>query len=94
MRRVRRAVVGLTLIALAGTASAGLAQAPRVEELSLSDAAAALAAGTSSEALVRAYLARIEALDRKGPALRSVIALCRERANGRRAGGSALGLLG
>jgi amidase len=75
MRRIQRAVVGLTLIALATTARAGLAQAPRVEELSLSDAATALAGGTSSEALTRAYLARIEALDRKGPRLRSVIAV-------------------
>ena len=46
-----------------------------VVERSIDDLAADLAAGrTNSEALVRAYLARIEALDRKGPTLRSVIA--------------------
>jgi len=48
---------------------------PRVEELSLADASAMLATGrTTSEALVRAYLARIAAMDRNGPSLRSVIA--------------------
>lgn len=46
-----------------------------VEELSLADAAARLASGTSSEALARAYLARIEAMDRQGPTLRSVVAI-------------------
>jgi amidase len=71
---MQQGMLGLAVLALATTARAELPQAPVVEELSLSDAAAALAAGTSSEALTRAYLARIEALDRRGPALRSVIA--------------------
>ncbi|MBM7405755.1 MULTISPECIES: amidase [Sphingomonas] len=75
MRRVQGGMLGLALLALATTARAEPPQTPPVEELSLSDAATALAAGTSSEALTRAYLARIEAIDRKGPTLRSVVAV-------------------
>lgn len=47
-----------------------------VEERSIADLAAAMAAGrTSSEAITYAYIQRIEAIDRHGPALNSVIAL-------------------
>lgn len=47
----------------------------QIVERSIDELAADLAAGrTSSEALVRAYLARIAAIDRSGPTLRSVIA--------------------
>jgi amidase len=47
-----------------------------VEELSLADLGAQLAKRTTtSEAATRAYLARIAAIDRKGPTLRSVIAI-------------------
>lgn len=43
---------------------------------SISELQVALRSGTTtSEALVRAYLARIEALDRKGPELRAIISL-------------------
>lgn len=49
---------------------------PPVEELSLADAAAMMADGrTTSAALTAAYLARIVAIDRQGPTLRSVIAV-------------------
>ncbi len=49
---------------------------PLVAEMTLADASAQLAAGTlSSEALTQAYLARIEQIDRGGPALASVIEL-------------------
>ncbi|HWK36345.1 amidase [Sphingomonas sp.] len=49
--------------------------APRVEEVSLGDIAAALAARrATAEGVTRAYLARIAAMDRQGPALHSVIA--------------------
>ncbi|MBW4331747.1 amidase [Stakelama sp. CBK3Z-3] len=49
---------------------------PKVAERSLADLSAALTSGeVTSEQLVRAYLARINAMDRKGPALRSVIAV-------------------
>lgn len=49
---------------------------PLVAEMSLADASARLAAGNlSSEALVQAYLERIEQVDRGGPALNSVIEL-------------------
>ncbi len=52
------------------------ATVPNVEEMSISDLQQALARGTTtSEALVTAYLQRIERLDRKGPRLNSVIAL-------------------
>ncbi len=47
-----------------------------VEERSLADLSAALQSGhVTSEQLVRAYLARIEAMDRAGPTLRSIIAV-------------------
>ncbi|WP_066657614.1 MULTISPECIES: amidase [unclassified Sphingomonas] len=72
----------LLLLAAGTAATAAEAQqaapsagAELVVERSIDDLSADLAAGrTSSEALVRAYLARIEAIDRKGPTLRSVIA--------------------
>ena len=49
---------------------------PLVAEMSLADASAQLAAGNvSAEALTAAYLARIEQIDRTGPALNSVIEL-------------------
>ncbi|MBO9671698.1 MAG: amidase, partial [Sphingobium sp.] len=47
-----------------------------VDEVSAADLLEQLKSGkTSSEALVRAYLARIAAMDRAGPALRSIISL-------------------
>jgi amidase len=47
-----------------------------VEEKSIAELQADLAAGqTTSEALVAAYIARIEAIDRAGPTLHSVLAL-------------------
>lgn len=66
--------------AAAGTEAAPAADAratgPQVAEMSLADAAAQLAAGrVSSEALVQAYLERIEQVDRSGPTLNSVIEL-------------------
>lgn len=70
----------LVLAAAAGPAAAAASQAPYAPEgwlgRSLPEIAAALAAGeTTSEALVRGYLARIEAIDRSGPTLRSVLAV-------------------
>jgi amidase len=48
----------------------------QVEERSIAELSRALAAGeTSSEALVSAYLKRIERIDRAGPRLNSVIAI-------------------
>jgi amidase len=60
-----------------GMTGAEAAPAPvAVDDRSLTDLAAELAAGhTSSEALVTAYLARILALDRHGPSLHAVLAL-------------------
>jgi amidase len=62
---------------LLGLAAVPAAAAPDpVEERSIADLQAAMAAGRASAvSLTRAYLARIAAMDRRGPALRSVIAL-------------------
>jgi len=55
---------------------AGAAQAQTSPFASAKDQQAAMAAGTlTSEALVKAYLARIDAIDRAGPKLNSVLAL-------------------
>jgi amidase len=49
---------------------------PKVEEVSLAEVSAMLASGRATSAsLTRAYLARIAAMDRAGPKLRSVIAV-------------------
>jgi amidase len=63
----------IVFISIGGTAVA----APYVvEEKSIAQLQADLAGGaTTSEGLVEAYLARIEAIDRAGPTLRSVLAL-------------------
>jgi amidase len=75
MARRRRLRPGL-LAAAAVTAVVGAARAEPVEERSLSEIGAALSAGsTSSVALTRAYLRRIERLDRTGPQLQSVISV-------------------
>jgi len=65
----------LALLLMAAPAAAFAQAAPVVEEQSIDQLRAAMAAGTSSEAITRAYLARIAAMDRKGPALRAVIAI-------------------
>ncbi|MCG6119104.1 MAG: amidase [Blastomonas sp.] len=82
MRTLALALAALTPIAVP---LAALAQdeppriarmAAQVEERSIAELSAMLAAGTiSSEELTRAYIDRIEALDRKGPRLNSVIAV-------------------
>jgi amidase len=64
-----------TATALAGAAPVGARDVP-VEERSLGELAAAMTAGRATSAdLVAAYLKRIAAMDRRGPALRSVVAL-------------------
>ena len=64
-----------TLLAAGVIASPAMA-APQVEERSVAALGADMAAGkVSSEALVRAYRERIERIDRRGPALHSVIAV-------------------
>jgi len=67
------AFIVLALIVASQTAAA----APgTVEEKSIAELQAELASGqTTSEALVAAYVARIEAIDRAGPTLRSVLSL-------------------
>ncbi|WP_374943201.1 amidase [Sphingomonas sp.] len=70
---MRSIVVGLLL-----GAAVPAAAAPRVtiEERSIDDLQAAMATGQATSVdLTRAYLARIAAMDRKGPALRSIVAL-------------------
>jgi amidase len=88
----------LLLAALLRVGAAAQPAAPAAcgaEEATVAELQAAMAAGRcTSRAIVEAYLARIEALDRRGPALRSVLevnpdalaladALDRERAAGR-----------
>ncbi|MGQ3177694.1 MAG: amidase, partial [Blastomonas fulva] len=71
------APITLPLPALAQDEKPRIARmAVEVEEKSITELSAMLAAGTiSSEELARAYLDRIDALDRKGPQLNSVIAV-------------------
>ncbi|MHA6721822.1 amidase [Sphingomonas sp. RS2018] len=69
---MRTIILGLVLLAAPAAAQRRVA----VEELPLSDLATRIAAGrVTSEGATRAYLDRIAAMDRKGPALRSVIAI-------------------
>ena len=71
---MRRFIIGLLL----ATALPAVAEAKTVavEEQSIDQLQAMMTAGKASSVdLVRAYLARIAAMDRKGPTLRSVIAL-------------------
>ena len=92
-----RVLTGLLLLALAVPAVAQ--EAPRVEEATIDELRALMAAGTSSEAITRAYLDRIAAMDRQGPTLRAVIAvnpdaIAQARASdARRAAGVRLGPL-
>jgi len=76
---LRTALVLFALLLLPATASLRAQAAPaafEVHEASLLELSEALAAGrTTSVALVEAYLARIAAYDRSGPALNSVIRL-------------------
>ena len=65
----------LIAIALCPEAAGAAPASPRVEEASIDQLRAMMAQGTSSEAITRAYLARIAAMDRTGPTLRSVIAI-------------------
>jgi amidase len=61
------------LLAAGTSAAAGFDPAPQIDK-SIAELRADLDAGrTTSEKLVRAYLARIEAMDRKGPTLRAIV---------------------
>ncbi len=71
---MRKVIIGL-LLATAVPAVAS-AKTVAVEEQSIDQLQAAMTSGKASSVdLVRAYLARIAAMDRKGPTLRAVIAL-------------------
>ena len=88
-----------TLFIAAMLLAAAPAAAQQIEEASIADLQAMIARGSSSEAITRAYLARIAAMDRKGPTLRAVIAtnpdaLTQARAaDARRKAGKSLGPL-
>lgn len=92
-----RAIV--TAIVALGAAAAAHAQTASVEEKSIDQLHAEIAQGTTSEAITRAYLARIAAMDRTGPTLRAVIAINPDAiaqakaADARRAAGRSLGPL-
>ena len=65
----------LVLLLACALPAAAAAKTVPVEERSIDDLAAAMKAGRATSVdLVRAYLARINAMDRKGPTLRAVIA--------------------
>ena len=69
---MRRLMLGMLLAIATPLAARTVA----VEERSIADLQAQMTAGTASSVdLTRAYLARIAAMDRKGPSLRAVIAL-------------------
>lgn len=66
----------MTAVAIALATSIPARSATIVEEQSIEQLRAAMVAGrATSEAITRAYLARIAAMDRTGPTLRAVIAL-------------------
>ncbi len=101
MRALLASCSALALILLAVQApAAAQAAPPRVEEQSIDQLRAQIAAGAAtSESITQAYLDRIAAMDRKGPTLRAVIAvnpdaLAQARAaDARRKAGKALGPL-
>ncbi|WP_033923435.1 amidase [Sphingomonas sp. 37zxx] len=73
---MRRWMATAAVVAMTAAAAPAIAQRAAIEETSVAAVQADMAAGrTSAERLTRAYLARIAAIDRKGPTLRSVIAL-------------------
>lgn len=72
---MRTALIGIMAMT-APVAVQAQARAPVIVEMPLSDLSARIASGQlTSEAATRAYLARIAAMDRTGPTLRSVIAV-------------------
>jgi amidase len=87
------------LVMVPATAQVPAESLPSVEEVSIEQLQAMMAHGTPSEAITRAYLARIAAMDRSGPKLRAVIAtnpdaLAQARgSDARRKAGKALGPL-
>ena len=93
-RRTFLQVTAAALVADTAIPAMSAAVETGMAEAGVADLQAALRAGTSSsEALVRAYLARIEAFDKGGPGINSVIeinpdalAIARERDAERRAG--------
>ena len=71
---MRRIIIGLLLAT--ALPSAAWAKDVKVEEASIDDLQRMMTAGKATSVdIVKAYLARIAAMDRKGPALRSVIAV-------------------
>src|SRR5215471_16346252 len=77
VRSVARLLLGLAAwFLLAGPMDASAFQLIRTEEASIADIQAALQARTlTCRALVQMYLDRIEAYDKKGPALNAIVAI-------------------
>lgn len=68
--------IALALVLTAPAIAQKKAPGAAIEEVSATDLLAQLASGkTTSEAIVRAYLTRIAAMDRAGPKLRAIISL-------------------
>jgi amidase len=79
MRQIVTTLISAAALAACASLDASTPPPPGsnlIEEMSISDLQADLAAGrTTSEALVAAYLARISAMDRAGPTLQAVISI-------------------
>jgi amidase len=74
MRLILGGICAALLAATPVAAQQRIGAGRAVEEKSIAELQAEMTVGrTTSERIVRAYLARIEAIDRRGPALRSVI---------------------
>ena len=73
---MRMMVAALLALGLTVPAAAVNVAAPKIEEASIGDLQAMMAGGkATSVSITQAYLARIAAMDRKGPTLRAVIAV-------------------
>lgn len=76
MRLVLGAICAALLLTAPAAAQPRFSAGRAVEEKSIAELQAEMRAGrTTSERLVRAYLARIEAIDQRGPGLHSVLAV-------------------
>ena len=70
---LRRSLLGLGLVAFSTRAAAQRAPSFRVDEATIASIHAAMRSGRlSCRALVRAYLRRIEAYDKQGPAINAI----------------------
>ena len=74
-RRINRHVASAVAVAIAFLGPAALAGTLNIETATIADVNKAFADGLTSEQLLAAYLKRIEAYDKKGPTINTVITL-------------------